>query len=166
MKPKPNKTQTLKMQNSFHDLAEDNLKLIAENLNNYLKRNKNLSLEEQNMASSIIHKYTTSYTQLKSIETKNRELYIKEQNLNLEFKTHNLDYGPFPFPQSPDSQDTGSSSPSSTTNSQNNSPENQNPTTPPPPANNCSYGYAFNIPKPQPITEEMLQEFDRKLGIF
>ncbi|PWU04499.1 MAG: hypothetical protein C5B43_04495 [Verrucomicrobia bacterium] len=125
-------------QNEFHNIAETNLKLIAEGLQAYLTKTKTLTLEELNTISAIIHKYTTSYTQLKSVEFKNRELYIQKQTPNSKSKTINSDSPP------------SSSKPSSNSSkiAPTGSPPDQNTT---PFLMNSGYGYTQDWAKPYPL---------------
>ena len=74
--------QILDVINPGHNEAEATLAICWEALFNFFCQSKELDLASLNTLSSIIHKLTTSVTQIKSLEIKTRELHIKESSVN------------------------------------------------------------------------------------
>lgn len=81
--------QALEITNPGHHEAETSLALSWGVLFEHFCSNKDITLPHLDAISTIIHKLTSSYTQLKSLELKTRELFLKEDSHNIK-KSHLL----------------------------------------------------------------------------
>lgn len=73
-------TLILDITNPGHHEAETTLALAWESLFDHFCINKKPTLTRLNTISSIIHKLTAAYTQIKTLEIKSRELLLKEES--------------------------------------------------------------------------------------